>query len=382
MDNFVYHNPVKIVFGKGQIAKLQSLVPAQGKILLTYGGGSIKKNGVYDQVAKALEGKDVVEFGGIEPNPKYETLLKALEVIKAENVQFVLAVGGGSVIDGSKLLAAAAKTECDPWTIVTGATRVQQALPLGTVLTLPATGTEMNANSVISKLATKEKYGWSSPLVMPKFSILDPEVCFTLPDTQIANGVVDAFVHVMEQYLTYPVQAEIQDRYAEQLLAILMETGPKVLADKTNYDAMANFVWTATQALNGAIGCGVPNDWATHGIGHELTALHGLDHAKTLAVVLPGIMNVMRENKKEKMLQYGQRVLGVDPLDANAIDTIIAKTDQFFQAMTIKTRLSDYGIGQDTIDEIATRFAERKVALGERDDITPDKVREILQDRL
>ncbi len=381
MDNFIYHNPVKILFGKGQIAKIADLIPANSKILLAYGGGSIKKNGVYDQVIAALAGKQVVEFSGIEPNPKYETLLKALEVIKKEKIDFVLAVGGGSVIDGCKLLVAAAKTEGSAWDIVTGKTPVTAALPLGTVLTLPATGTEMNANSVVSRIETKEKYGWGSPLVMPKFSVLDPTVCFTLPDTQIANGIVDTFIHVMEQYLTYPANAEIQDRYAESILSILMETGPKVLADKTNYDNMANFVWSSTMALCGIIGAGVPNDWATHVIGHELTALHELDHAKTLAVVLPGIMNVLRNNKREKMLQYGQRVLGIDPTAPDAIDTIIARTDAFFQQVGIKTKLSDYGIGQATIDEIVARFTARKMVFGERGDITPEVVRQILTDR-
>lgn len=378
MENFVFHNPVKILFGKGQIAQITDLVPSTGKIMLAYGGGSIKKNGVYDQVIAALKGKQVVEFAGIEPNPKYETLLKALDVIKKENVSFVLAVGGGSVIDGCKLLVAAAKTEGPAWDIVTGKSKVTAALPLGAILTLPATGTEMNANSVISRNETKEKYGWGSPLVMPVFSVLDPTVCFTLPDTQIANGIVDTFVHVMEQYLTYPANAEIQDRYAESILSILMETGPKVLADKTNYDHMANFVWSSTMALCGLIGNGVPNDWSTHIIGHELTALHELDHAKTLAIVIPGVMSVLREGKREKMLQYGQRVLGIDPTSAGAIDAIIAKTDAFFQQVGIKTHLSDYGIGQATIDEIVSRFTTRKMVFGERGDITPDVVRQIL----
>lgn len=382
MENFVLHNPVKIFFGKGQIAKIADAIPSTAKILLAYGGGSIKKNGVYDQVTAALKGRSVVEFGGIEPNPKYETLLKAIEVIKKENISFVLAVGGGSVIDGCKLLVAAAKTPGSAWDIVTGKTAVTQAIPLGTVLTLPATGTEMNASSVISRMETKEKYGWGSPLVMPLFSVLDPTVCFSLPDTQIANGIVDTFIHVMEQYLTYPVNAEIQDRYAEAILTILMQTGPKVLADKTDYDAMANFVWSSTMALNGVIGAGVPNDWSSHTIGHELTALHELDHAKTLAVVLPGVMSVLRKNKREKMLQYGQRVLGIDPSAPDAIDTVIARTEAFFQQVGIKTKLSDYGIGQASIDEIVRRFTARKMVFGERGDITPDIVRQILTERL
>jgi NADP-dependent alcohol dehydrogenase len=382
MNNFIYHNPVKIAFGKGQIEQLDKLLPAGGKILLTYGGGSIFKNGVYDQVKKALGNRNITEFGGIEPNPKYETLLKAVEIIKNEGISFILAVGGGSVIDGSKLLAGAGTLSCDPWDIVTGKVKIEKALPLGAVLTLPATGTEMNGNSVISKASTKEKYGFGSPLVMPQFSILDPTVCYSLPDTQIANGIVDAFVHVMEQYLTYPVNAEIQDRYAESILCVLTQSSPALLKNKEDYDTMANLVWSATMALCGLVGAGVPGDWGTHIIGHELTALHELDHAKTLAIVLPGIMSVMRENKKDKILQYGQRVWGIDPKSPGAIDAAIAKTDSFFQQVGIGTKLSDYGIGQQTIDTIVKRFTDRGMAFGEKGDVTPGKVRLILEERL
>jgi len=383
ISNFEFHNPVQILFGKGEIAKLGTLVPKGLKVMITYGGGSIMKNGVYDQVKKALEGYDIVEFGGIEPNPKVETLRKAVALGKKENVQFLIPVGGGSVIDGTKLIAAALLIDNDPWDIVINKVAVEKAVPIGAILTLPATGTEMNANSVVSKLETKEKYGWGHKLVMPKFSILDPQTCYTLPDIQIANGVVDTFVHVMEQYCTFPVNAQINDRIAESILQTLVEVGPKVLADKTNYEYMTNFMWSSTVALCGFIGCGVPNDWATHQIGHELTALHGVDHGQTLAIVLPGVMSVMREGKKDKILQLGARVFGITAgTEQEKIDETINKMVGFFESLGIKTHLSEYGIGKATIDEIVSRFEKRGYSIGERADINPANIRLILENRL
>lgn len=383
MNNFIFHNPVKIVFGKGEIARLAELLPAGAKIMFTYGGGSIKSNGIYDSVKKSLTGFDCVEFGGIEANPKYETLLKAIELGRKEKVDFLLAVGGGSVLDGTKFIAAALPIENDPWEIIQRKVKVETAVPVGAVLTIPATGSEMNANSVISRLSTQEKYAFNSPHVMPKFSILDPEVCYSLPKKQIANGLVDAYMHTIEQYLTYPVNAMVQDRFAESLLLNLIELAPKILADQQNYDHCANFMWTATMALNGLIACGVPTDFSTHQIGHELTALHGLDHAQTLAIVLPGVMNIKRENKREKIEQYADRVWEItEGTSDERIDEAIACTEAFFQSTGIKTRLSDYGIGEDTIETIANRFAARGFQPGERLDTTPDEIRAILKDRL
>ncbi|HOK98014.1 MAG TPA: iron-containing alcohol dehydrogenase [Bacteroidales bacterium] len=382
MLNFEFQNPTRIVFGKDQVSQLSRLLPRDAKILFTYGQGSIKRNGVYDAVLGALKGFTYVEFGGIEPNPSYETLMKAVEIVKKEGISFLLAVGGGSVIDGTKFIAAAPFVAGDPWDILTGKAEVTKALPLGTVLTLPATGTEMNGNAVISRYSTKEKLAFSSPLVKPVFSILDPQYCFTLPDTQISNGVVDAFVHVMEQYLTYPVGAGVQDGFSESLLRTLMEVGPKVLHNKTNYTYAATFMWATTMALNGLISAGVPEDWSTHAIGHELTALHGIDHAKTLAIVLPGVMHVMRENKKDKLIQYGHRVLGIQNPSADNIDQIIAMTEAFFHAMQIKTRLSDYGVGKDTVQIIVDRFRQRNQLLGERADMGPEVIEKVLLSRL
>jgi NADP-dependent alcohol dehydrogenase len=384
MYNFEYQNPVKIIFGKGEISKTGANIPVESKILLTYGGGSIFKNGVYDQVKKSLKGFEIVEFGGIEPNPHYETLMKAVEIINQQNITFLLSVGGGSVLDGTKFIAAASRfTTGDPWNILSRNAPVKSALPIGAVLTLPATGSEMNGNSVITRVETQEKLAFSSPKVMPQFSILDPEVIFSLPDKQVANGVVDAFVHVIEQYLTFPVNSPIQDRFAESILKTLIEEGPKVLANRNDYEAASNFMWSATMALNGLIGAGVPQDWATHMIGHELTAYHGIDHARTLAIVLPGIMYIMRNQKKEKIIQLGERVFGVSEGNENErISETIQKTIEFFESVGIPTRLPDYGVETETIDKICTRFQKRGSKVGEKANIGPTEIRLILEDRL
>jgi len=386
MYNFKYHNPVKIIFGKGSIPSLADEIPSDKKVLIIYGRGSIKSNGVYDQVKNALKGFEVIEFGGIEPNPHYETCMKAAELAKSEQAGFLLAVGGGSVLDATKFIAAATLyDEGDPWDILAYRYEkgVQKALPIGTVLTLPATGSEMNKNAVITRTSTQEKLAFDSPHVMPLFSVLDPECVYSLPERQIANGIVDAFVHVMEQYLNFPVDSPIQDRFAEGILMTLIETGPKILANKNDYNTAANFMWSTTVALNGLIGAGVPQDWATHAIGHELTAFHGIDHARTLAIVLPGMMNIKRDNKSDKILQYGERIWGVtEGTDNEKIDDTIEKTEAFFHLMGIKTRLSDYGVTVETIDKIAERFRKRGSSLGERGDIDYKATEAILKDRL
>lgn len=380
MWNFVYHNPVKIVFGKGSIAELANLVPQGPKIMMTYGSGSIKRNGVYDQVMAALKGRALVEFGGIEPNPRYETLMRAVAQVKAEGIGFLLAVGGGSVLDGTKFIAAAVEyTGDDPWDIFAREAPVTAALPLGAVLTLPATGSEMNGNAVISRESTREKLAFSSPLVYPRFSILDPETTYSLSARQVANGIVDTFVHVAEQYLTYRVNAPLQDRQAEAILLTLIEEAPKVKADPQNYDVRANLMWCATQALNGLIGCGVPQDWATHIIGHELTAFFGLDHGQTLAIVLPAVLKHQRARKAGKLIQYAQRVWGIQGLtDEATIDAAIARTEEFFRSVGNPTRLSDYGVKLADCQPIVERFRERGQTFGEHKAIGAQQVGEIL----
>lgn len=384
MDNFEFYNPVKIVFGKNRIGELENLIPKDKHVLLIYGGGSIFRNGVYEKVKQALRRHDVEEFGGIEPNPTHETSMKAVELIKKENIDFLLAVGGGSVIDAAKYMAVAARFDGDPWDILAKGAEIKEALSLGTILTLPATGTEMNANSVISRISTQEKLAFSNKKVMPQFSILDPTVAASLPPAQVANGVVDSFVHVIEQYMTYPASAQLQDRMAEAIMNTLIEEGPKVYKNPADYDAMANLMWCSTMALNGIISCGVPQDWLTHQIGHELTAYHGIDHARTLAIVLPGVWSVFKKEKRDKLLQYATRVWNITSGDEDErIEKAIAKTVEFFESLGIKTRLTDYKVGEETIGKIVERFKKRDwTALGDRELTTPEKTKEILESRL
>lgn len=368
MNNFTYCNPTRIVFGKDSIAQLAALLPAGGKIMITYGGGSIKKNGVYDQVKKALAGREVVEFGGIEPNPLYETLMQAVELGRRENVTFLLAVGGGSVLDGTKFIAAAIKfAGSEPWDILTKAAPVGSAVPIGTVLTLPATGSESNPVAVISRKNTSEKLAFASEHVHPVLTVLDPQTTFSLPIKQVRNGIIDAYIHVVEQYLTTQASAPLQDRQAEGILLTLIEQAPAIMKNETDYLARANFMWCATQALNGLIACGVPGDWATHLIGHELTAFYGLDHAETLAIVLPSLLRNRRDLKAAKLLQYARRVWNIQGGDdAQAIEAGIRKTEEFFHSMGMPTRLAHYSIdAREVAKKVSDRFAGRDTKLGE-----------------
>ena len=382
MLNFEFHNPTRIVFGQGKVADLARLVPAQARVLVLYGGESARRTGTLDEVRAALGERSVSEFGGIEPNPSYETLMRAVEQVRAENIDYLLAVGGGSVIDGTKFVAAAACFDGEPWDILLQRGRnVQRALPLASVLTLPATGSEMNNGGVVTRKATQAKLSFSSVHCFPQFSVLDPTKTYTLPPAQIANGLVDAYVHVMEQYLTYPVQARPQDRFAEGLLQTLVEIAPGALAEPPDYDHRANLMWTATLALNGLIGAGVPQDWATHMIGHELTALYGIDHARTLAIVLPSLMQSQRAAKRDKLLQYAERVWHVSGgTEDERIDAAIAHTRAFFESVGIPTRLSAYGLGREAVDAVVAQLtAHGMLKLGEHRSITPEISRAILE---
>lgn len=385
MLNFELYNPTQYVFGKDQTQKLATLVPQNAKVLLAYGGGSIFKNEVYNQVKVALSGFEVVEFGGIEPNPRFETLMKAVEIIREQNINFILAVGGGSVIDGVKFISGAVNYQGDPIEILKKRvlfTDVTKVIPFGTVLTLPATGSEMNSGAVVTIEATQEKLTLGGSALFPKFSICDPSVIASLPKRQIQNGVVDAFTHVMEQYLTYPHDALLQDRFAESILQTLIEIGPDVVENPTDYKLASNYMWCATMALNGLIQKGVPSDWATHMIGHELTALYEIDHARTLAIIGPNLYRVMFDSKKEKLAQYGKRVWNIkgnneDEIARQAID----KTVAFFHTMGMKTKLSENTENyQQTADFIVNRFEERGwKALGEKQNVTIDKVKAIVE---
>jgi NADP-dependent alcohol dehydrogenase len=381
MLNFTFHNPTAILFGQGRIADLPGQIPAGARVLITFGGGSVVKTGTLDEVKAALKDFTVFEFGGIEPNPTFETLMQAVELARKERIDFLLAVGGGSVVDGTKFIAAAIPYEGDPWRILLKPSSIAGAVPFGSVLTLAATGSEMNNGAVITRRASNDKLPFSSPHVFPRFSVLDPTKTFTLPPRQVANGVVDAFVHVIEQYITYPADAKVQDRFAEGLLLTLIEEGPKALSEPENYAVRANLMWTATLALNGLIGAGVPQDWSTHLLGHELTALHGLDHAQTLAVILPAMLQVRRVEKRDKLLQYAERVWDLREGDPEArIDAAIEKTRQFFESLQVKTRLADYGIDKNAIPPLLAQLERhRMTALGERQSVTLDLSKQVYE---
>lgn len=383
MNNFEFCNPVKAVFGKGTIARLSALIPKDSKVLMIYGGGSIKRNGIYTQVTDALKEYQLLEFSGIEANPHYETCMHAVELARKEKVDFLLAVGGGSVIDATKFIASAVPFEGDPWDILAKGSLIKEAMPLGVVLTLAATGSEMNERAVISRVSIGKKLNFASPLVFPKFAIMDPEVTYSLPVHQVANGVVDSFIHVIEQYLTYPVNAKVQDAFSESLMKIIVEEGRKVLKDPLNYDIRANLMWAATNALNGWIGQGVPQDWSSHRIGYALTAQFGLDHAETLAVILPGVMQYMRKEKQEKILRLGAVVFNITEGNVEErVDKTIKAVEMFFRDMGLKTLLSEYDIKEPDLDKLVEPVAQMGWKLGEHATIDAAVAREILKLRL
>lgn len=376
MNNFIFQNTTKLVFGKGQIAQLSTLIPKDKKIMLTFGGGSVKRNGIYNQVITALKEHNFIEFWGIEPNPTVETLRKAIAEGKEKNIDFLLAVGGGSVLDGTKLVAAGLCYEGDAWDLVLKS-KADKHVPFASVMTLPATGSEMNTTGVISRAETQEKYGFN--VAYPEFSILDPEATYSLPPKQVANGLADVYVHVMEQYMTTPGQSRVMDRWAEGLLLTVLEIAPKIKENQHDYDTMADFMLSATMALNDFIRMGITQDWATHMIGHELTALHGIDHGASLAIVLNGTLKVLREQKYGKLLQYAERIFGITQGDENErIDKALEKTEEFFRSLGLATRLSEAGIGEETIEIIAEKFNKTGVAYGENRNVTGDTAREIL----
>ena len=383
MNNFEFKNPTKIIFGKDTIEKLKEEIPKDAKVLLLYGGGSIKKNGIYEQVIATLLNFEVIEFGGIPANPEYEVLLEALDIIKAEKVTFLLAVGGGSVIDGTKFLSAATLFEGEtPWDILSKNIRTLKGMPFGAVLTLPATGSEMNSGAVVTRKETKEKFAMGGPGLFPQFSILDPEVIKSIPKRQIANGLADSFTHVLEQYMTYSVDAKLQDRFAESILQTLIEIAPTMLKDEFDYKAASNFMWSCTMALNGLIQQGVPSDWAIHMMGHELTALYGIDHARTLAIITESHYKVNLEDKQEKLAQYAERVWNVTDgtLEEKALAGI-KKTTEFFKSLGIDTKLSNYTEDyKGTAEEISKRFEERGwKGIGEKGKVTPALVKQIVE---
>ena len=376
MNNFIFQNPTKLVFGKGQISRLAELLPENINLMLTFGGGSVTRNGVYDQVKEALKGRNFIEFWGIEPNPRVETLRKAIALGRENNINYLLAVGGGSVLDGTKLIAAGIADETDAWEIVKeGVAKIQ--IPFASVMTVPATGSEMNGAAVISREETQEKYGFFGNY--PQFSVLDPEVTYSLSEYQVACGLADAFTHVLEQYMTTPGQSRLMDRWSEGVLLSVKEIAPGIKENPHDYELMADYMLAATLALNDFIRMGITQDWATHQIGHELTALHGITHGHSLAIAMPGTLRVLKEQKKEKLLQYGERIFGItEGTEAERVDKAIEMTEQFYRSLGLTTRLSEEGIGKETIETIATRFNERGAAYGENENVTGDVTREIL----
>ena len=381
MNKFNFYNPVQIVFGKDRLGELDKYIPKDAKVLVLYGGGSVKKFGTLDSVITALGERITGEFGGIEPNPKYETLLKAVALIRAESYDFLLAVGGGSVMDGTKFISLASSFEGEPSELLTdykSHKKITKVIPLGTVVTLPATGSEMNSGGVVS--FNGGKFPFNNQMIFPKFSFIDPTLTMTLPKTQVANGIVDAFIHTTEQYLTYPVEGRFQDRTAEGIMKTLIEVGPTTLENPEDYDARANLVWCATMALNGLIGAGVPQDWSSHMIGHELTALFGVDHGKSLAIVAPALWTILKEQKHDKLVQFAERVWDISKgSDDEKVVKAIEKTRVFFESLGVKTHLEDYGIKESDIDKIVEALtAHGMVKLSESRAVTPEVSREIL----
>ncbi|ADM99091.1 iron-containing alcohol dehydrogenase [Dickeya dadantii] len=381
MLDFEYFNPTRILFGPGKLTEIVKYIPENARILITYGGDSARKYGTLDEIRQTLiDHYTCFEFGGIEPNPQYATLMRAVDVVKANKIDFLLAIGGGSVVDGTKFIAAAS-TQDDIWNTWLARAPIQSALPFGCVMTLPATGSEMNATAVVSHKQSGAKAGYSHPLLFPKFAVLDPRKSYTLPSRQVANGVLDAFVHVLEQYLTYPVYGKVQDRFAEGLLLTLIEEGPKAIQTPESYDVRATLTWSATLALNGLIGAGVPQDWATHRIGHQLTSLFGLDHAQTLTVLLPALLDVQRRTKHDKLVQYALRVWNLTAADEDSLISLaIEKTRDFFESMGVKTRMRDYNLPESAIDDILANLDKfHLLPQGEHQDIDRAAAHRILR---
>lgn len=382
MFNFTFQNPTKVIFGKETIGQLACEIPPRSRVLIIYGAASARRYGVLNEVKAALAGYEMMEFGGIEPNPEYETLLRGVTLAREVNADFLLAVGGGSVIDGAKFISAAIPFDREPCLLLENrGAAIERALPVGCVVTLPASGSEANSRAIISRRSLMFKQGIMNAHLFPRFAVLDPTKTFSLPVRQIGNGVVDTFVHVLEQYLTYPVYGKVQDRLAEGLLLLLAEEGPKALAEPDNYDVRANLMWAATLGLNGLIGAGVPQDWTAHRLGYELTMLYGLDHAQTLAVLVPPMLYVRREGKQQKLLQYARRVWGIiSGSDAERIEEAIGRTAAFFESMGLPVRLKSYGIGQVDSERVLDLLrAHGMVQMGEKQEVTLEMVRDILK---
>ncbi len=380
MINFTYCNPTEIKFGKGQIAAIAELIPENARIFLLYGGGSIKKNGVYNQVMDALSGRVVDEFNGVEANPHYETLQVASRLAMLKGSTFVLGAGGGSVIDAAKFLAAMIATgKDDPWDDLLKHPEDVRPLPNGAVLTLPATGSESNPVSVISSVRRQLKVPFSNQAARPKFAIMDPTTMQSLSRRQLENGVVDAFTHVLEQYLTRPVNTPVQYGFSETVLEVLIEWGPKLVETRSE-EACENVMWAANQALNGLIGAGVPQDWSTHMIGHAITAIYGVDHARTLSMIMPSVFRYCLNTKAPMLARYARRVWKSDQLDdVKAAEQAIVRTEEFMAHMGCPVRISQQDALEVDVEALVSHLEKAgHTELGENQDIRPEDVRKIL----
>jgi len=361
MENFTFWNPTKLIFGKGQLEQLKNEIPQYGKkVLLVYGGGSVKRSGLYDKVLSVLKEieTDVFELPGVEPNPRLTTAQKGIEICKQEGIDFILAVGGGSVIDCTKLIAAGTKYDGAAWDLVTKKAFATEALPFGTVLTLAATGSEMNSGSVITNWETNEKYGWGSAVTFPKFSILDPVNTFTVPKNQTIYGIVDMMTHVLEHYFHLEENTEFQDRMCESLLITVMETAPKLLADLENYDYRATILYGGTMALNGILNMGYRGDWATHNLEHAVSAVYDIPHGGGLAILFPNWMKHNLTVKPERFLQLAVRVFGVDPSGKTAEQAGlegIEKLREFWNSIGAPQRLAHYEIDDSKLELMADK---------------------------
>ncbi len=380
MKDFVFHNPTKLIFGRNAMAQIRpNIEPFGRKVLLTYGRGSIKRNKIYDKVMRQIKGLKVKEFGGIEPNPRVETLRQALDQYRSFNPDIILAVGGGSVIDGSKLLASSFHYGGDPWDFLIKDVEPKKYVPFGVVLTLSATGSEMNCGAVITRWETNEKKVFVKDGIYPKFSILDPQNTFSVPKDQTAYGIVDAFSHVLEQYLHTTTDVPLQDRFSEAILLTLIENAPLVLKNPRNYNARANIMLSATMALNNLISIGTDEDWACHGIEHEFSAFYDIPHGAGLAIITPRWMNVIKNQKKKKFTQYGERIWGLKGTDKSIVNGASDKTYDFFKSLRVKMSLKEWKISTEHFEIMTKRLVKRKI--GEKA-LNKKQIEQILHDCL
>ena len=384
MQNFIFFNDTKYVFGKGQIARLSELVPPKTKLLVVYGGGSVKKNGVYDQVKAALKGFEYTEFWGVHSNPDVDTVRSAAAEGLLFGAQMVLGVGGGSVADAVKFIAAAiADPFADIWDMAKGAKAKQ--VPFACVMTMPATGSEMNNGAVLSNNATKEKLGTFRG-DYPRFSIVDPEVVRSVPLYQRANALADAYVHVLEQYVTTPGQNRILDRWAEGVLSSLREISADAMKEDPTYDTLCDYAYAMTMALNNFLRMGITQDWATHQIGHQITAYAGVTHGESLTMVWSALADTLRGQKHAKLLQYAERVLNIrakdEPDEEKRIDAALKETDAWFKSLGLATSLKEKGLGMDVVDFVEKRFNDYGAHYGEGKNVDGAMARKILLKRL